>query len=91
MVTEVNPAFRIGGEFEIGCRLNIPDSKLSVEISSVLVATNVIGKSYNKFDISPPWPLNSRDLNDGKNPDNNNDAERNITFISLRLGVRYRL
>ena len=87
-ITRVKPAFRIGIEGEFGGRFNIPSTPISLEVSALVTNVNLIGKSYNKINAIPPQDLNERELNDGKNPDNPSDINRNISFITLKGGLR---
>lgn len=88
IITEVIPTFRLGGELELGGRLNIPSTPLAIELSAAYVNANLIGKSYTRFSERPPQELDKRELNDGKNPDNPDDVNRNIGFITLKAGIR---
>lgn len=87
-LTKVNPAFRAGFESEFGGRFNIPSTPLSVELSIEYVNANLIGKSYTAFSERPPQTLDNRELNDGKNPNNSQDVNKNIIFITLRGGIK---
>lgn len=86
--TEVDPEGRIGFEAEFGGRLNIPSTPLALELAANYTNANLIGKSYSKPLAVPPDELSARNLNDGKNPDNPNDDNKTISYLSLRVGIR---
>ncbi|TAL67029.1 MAG: hypothetical protein EPN82_15770 [Bacteroidetes bacterium] len=88
METDVIPTQRLGFETEIGSRLNIPGTPLAVELLTNYSNINLIGKSYTKPATLPRLYLPERELNDGKNPDDPNDKDRTIDFLSIRLGLR---
>ncbi|OGU12105.1 MAG: hypothetical protein A2X61_09835 [Ignavibacteria bacterium GWB2_35_12] len=86
--TDVIPTQRLGFETEIGGRLNIPETPLAVELITNYSNINLIGKSYTKPASQPRLYLPERELNDGKNPDNPNDKDRTIDFLSIKLGLK---
>lgn len=86
--TEIKPESRIGFETEFGGRLNIPSTPLALELSANYTNANLFGKSYKKPSAMPPTVIKERKLNDGRNPDNPNDENKTIDFLSLRFGLR---
>jgi len=69
---------RIGSEFLLS-------SKYFLDVSLKYQLANLIGKSYD-IESSNGSGLY---LNDGKNPDNPNDSDRNIHFFSFHLGAGF--
>ncbi|HET7153439.1 MAG TPA: hypothetical protein VFJ29_06705, partial [Candidatus Kapabacteria bacterium] len=91
MNTLVYSEFRLGAEGEIGGRLNFAGTPLAAEIGLDYTNANLIGKSYSAPGAQPPYPLHSRTLNDGANPNDPNDQSRTIDFLSLRIGAVVRM
>ncbi|HZV13217.1 MAG TPA: hypothetical protein VFA55_08375, partial [Candidatus Kapabacteria bacterium] len=91
MNTVVYSEFRLGAEGEIGGRLNFSGTPLAVELGLDYTNANLTGKSYAAPTVQPPYPLSSRTLNDGANPNDPNDQSRTIDFVSLRIGAVVRM
>lgn len=86
--TKVPLAGRIGVEGELGGRFIIPSTPVGLELSCGYLNANLLGKSYTKPAVEPNAALYERQLNDGANPDNPNDNNRTIDFLSIRFGGR---
>ncbi|MDP4219338.1 MAG: hypothetical protein Q8916_04885 [Bacteroidota bacterium] len=85
---EIIPSFRGGVDLGIGGRWNWSFAPLALELTLSYFNANLIGKSYEAPAAEPPNQILERALNDGKNPNDSNDASRSISYLSLRLGGR---
>jgi len=80
--------FRGGVDLGIGGRWNWSFAPLAIEASVSYYNANLVGKSYQAPDATPPSQILERALNDGKNPNDPNDVSRTIAYLSFRLGGR---
>ncbi len=75
---------RLGLNLKIGSEFLL-STKYFLDVSLNYQLANLIGKSYHAESGNEPGLY----LNDGKNPDNPNDSDRNIHFFSLHLGAGF--
>ncbi|MFH1052052.1 MAG: hypothetical protein V1779_14115 [bacterium] len=79
--------YRIGFETEIGGRLNIPRTPVSIEIITNYTNSNLFLKNYQTPALKPPQLIFDRDINDGAGG-TINSGDKTIDFLCFKIGAR---